>query len=409
MSDLTNQEKLTLLTKLLLDVNDLNKLEEHPFNIFDVLKVTRTEIRHSNVLAWLFDPYESHGLDNSVLAVLNSYLVKYNLISQTDSIDILTMDYSDIIIYREWRNIDILIESKKDKYILCIENKIDTQDHSEQLNKYYNIINEQYDNTYKKIFMYLTPEGLTPNNDENDAWCCFDYKKIVEIIESALKTSSINEDIYKFIASYCEILRREIMQDNKIVELCQKIYKDHKKALDLIYENRPDRLQNVSEYFKAWCKKKAAENKNFRWDINIDKCSKSNIRFRTENLDSIIPKGNGLSGWGTENHYYYEISANCDKNDNVSFFIKLVFNTTNLDQTDRIKLETVIKEINKGKSLKKDWQWGQVYRTKAKIVEESFELPEDIDSANKIYKELDKMWENIEKSDLEGTIATLMK
>ena len=59
--------------------------------------------------------------------------------------------------------------------------------------------------------------------------------------------------------------------------------------------------------------------------------------------------------------------------------------------------------------MKKDWQWGQVYRTKAKIVEESFELPEDIDSNNEIYKELDKMWANIEKSGIEEKIANLMK
>ena len=45
------------------------------------------------------------------------------------------------------------------------------------------------------------------------------------------------------------------MENNEIIELCQQIYAEHKEALDLIFENRPDRLQNVSEFFKEWCKK----------------------------------------------------------------------------------------------------------------------------------------------------------
>ena len=31
-------------------------------NIFEVLGITKTEIRHSNFLAWLLDPKEAHGL-----------------------------------------------------------------------------------------------------------------------------------------------------------------------------------------------------------------------------------------------------------------------------------------------------------------------------------------------------------
>lgn len=31
------------------------------FNIFDALRATRDELKHSNFLAWLLDPAESHG------------------------------------------------------------------------------------------------------------------------------------------------------------------------------------------------------------------------------------------------------------------------------------------------------------------------------------------------------------
>ena len=397
------------LTQLLLDIDELTKLESRPFNVFDVLKIARTEIRHSNVLAWLLDPRENHGLGHAVLSKLNSYLVKYNIASE-DPISLLTMKYSDVLVYREWMNIDILIESKEAGYVLCIENKIDTQDHSEQLNRYFEIVRKKYKDYKQKIYLYLTPEGLEPLEDKYDAWCSFDYETIVNIIEQALKKSSAKEEIEKFITSYCEILRREIMNNNYIVELCQKIYREHKVALDLIYENRPDRLQNVSEFFKKWCEKKNKEEDNFCWEKqDKEKSSKSNVRFRTHILDEAIPKGTGPSGWGTTNHYYYEISASCDKNDKVTYFIKLVFSTANLDQSEREKLENIIKGMNPDKNLKKNWQWGQVYRTKSKNVEESFELPEDIDSKNDIYDGLDDMWKSIEDSGIEEKIVDLLK
>ena len=77
---------------------------------------------------------------------------------------LLTMNYTDVAVYRERQNIDILVESISNEYVLCIENKVDTQDHSGQLDKYYRIIEEQYPN-FTKVYLYLTPEGLAPLED----------------------------------------------------------------------------------------------------------------------------------------------------------------------------------------------------------------------------------------------------
>jgi hypothetical protein len=53
----------TYLHEFLKDIEILEKIETNEvFNIFSTLKIVKTEIRHSNVLAWLLDPYESHGL-----------------------------------------------------------------------------------------------------------------------------------------------------------------------------------------------------------------------------------------------------------------------------------------------------------------------------------------------------------
>ena len=67
-----NSEKLTdeqALQNFLLDIDCLDELKQwaEKFNIFDVLKISRTEIRHSNMLAWLFDANETQSMGDSVI------------------------------------------------------------------------------------------------------------------------------------------------------------------------------------------------------------------------------------------------------------------------------------------------------------------------------------------------------
>ena len=63
-----NDDKESLL-RFLQDADCLDSLSKwtNEFNIFDVLGVSRAEIRHSNMLGWLLDPNENHGLGDSFL------------------------------------------------------------------------------------------------------------------------------------------------------------------------------------------------------------------------------------------------------------------------------------------------------------------------------------------------------
>jgi hypothetical protein len=56
-------DTLAALERFVIENDELLELEERigRFNIFDVLRIARAEIRHSNFLAWLLDPAESHG------------------------------------------------------------------------------------------------------------------------------------------------------------------------------------------------------------------------------------------------------------------------------------------------------------------------------------------------------------
>ena len=396
-----NENNVIKLKEFLLKIECLAPLEKASFNIFDVLKIARAEIRHSNVLAWLLNPNGNHGFGKSFLARLNYYIVKDGLVSTDVAFKLLTMNYSDVVVYREWKNIDLLIESQKEKYILCIENKVDSQDHDGQLDKYYNVIEDKYPD-FTKIYLYLTPEGLAPLQDSNAAWGCIKYETMIRIIETEIEKTVHDSDSVRFIRSYLSVLRRETMENREIIELCQRIYADHKEALDLIFEHRPDRLQNVSNFFKEWCKKQHEKGVIF---LDEEKCSKSYIRFRTPFMEEYILKSNCLSGWNTKNHYYYEIYSCCDNNDTVSFTIQLSFNSLNLEAENLAQLEKIIKASLPNKSLKNNWQWKTVFKSNTEKIKGDEILPDDFDGVNTLYTKLDKMFAEILKN--EKFIATI--
>ena len=98
------------LDRFLADNPELEELSARlsTFNIFRALKIEKAEIRHSNVLAWLFDPNESHGLDDLVLRrVLSNMLLDSDTdVEGISAAQVELMDFGDIEVRREWQNID---------------------------------------------------------------------------------------------------------------------------------------------------------------------------------------------------------------------------------------------------------------------------------------------------------------
>lgn len=64
-----SEQDLAALGELLINCPDFERLERllGGFNLFQVLRFEHGEIRHSNVLAWLMDPLDSHGLGDLFL------------------------------------------------------------------------------------------------------------------------------------------------------------------------------------------------------------------------------------------------------------------------------------------------------------------------------------------------------
>lgn len=285
---MVNKSDKDLLEKFIINNKNLERLENvvDDFNIFTSLNLINNEIRHSNFLSWIMDPKENHNLKDYFLSSLLKVIsmrASSSGINAPSIFDIDNWNFTETEVLREWRNIDILIKDDNHKLICVIENKIYSKEHSGQLRRYKEIVEEEYPN-YQKIFVYLTIEGDEASEDD---YLSINYHDIIKIISHIIenKSTSIGQEVLIFISHYREMFRRYIMENSEIQEICRKIYKKHKKALDLIFEYKPDLLMEINE-----CLTEVIKNDP---DLILDFSSKSYIRFITKKLDFIPRRGEG--------------------------------------------------------------------------------------------------------------------
>ena len=288
-------DRETALRDFLLNIDCLEELLpwSGKFNLFDILKASRNEIRHSNVLSWLLDPNENHGIGDIFTRKLIQNLIKYNSYSK-DIFKLLLLDFYSFSIYREWKNIDILMVSNEEKVAIAIENKVGSHEHDNQLVRYKNILNKEYPN-YKKIFIYLTPDGECPSDKD---WEILTYENIVENLEDIRDKEDMSSDVKLMIVNYIDTIRRDIVEDKLLIDICNKIYNKHKKALDLIYEYKIDNKGQIAEEIRTVLQELADEGKIINWNNN----------FYTKRMSDLLPNlSDNVSSWGDNHPYTYWI------------------------------------------------------------------------------------------------------
>lgn len=137
-------EKLLHIPQILRDKYQKNE----SFNLFKVLRGSSDEVRlHSRFIAELLDPKGSHGLGIEFL----SYFVS-EILGQKN------FDVESAFVQKEWNDIDILIRNQQGQAII-IENKIYAEDQDNQLNRYFNIVNDLKFEAKNINIIYLTLDG----------------------------------------------------------------------------------------------------------------------------------------------------------------------------------------------------------------------------------------------------------
>lgn len=289
--------KVRQFSRLVNDVNfDRLDLKLKNANIFSVLGIERMEIRHSNFLAWLLDPSGTHGLGP---LFLKRFLRDISLLDSPESINeigVRDVNAQRVEVRREWRNIDILLMA--DDLAVCIENKVESSDCLNQLARYRAIIDKCFP-TQRKAFVYLTPDGRDPGDEDEQAnYINYSYGDIAGHIDRILKLhrESMIPSVSIYISDYLDNLRTNLMKESPLNALAQQLYETHKEVLDFIYENKPDAATIACEYVKQ---KVVAEG----WALGS--CSSCYIRFLTQSLDGIIPKN--AKGWKNREQFVFEV------------------------------------------------------------------------------------------------------
>ena len=232
------------------------------FNILEITGMGNQEIKHSNILGWLFDDSE-HNLEYYILDGFLKKVIEVNrenyqnneVLDSLQSYIYLAEDKKNITIYREKDHIDLLIVDEANKVVIAIENKVDASERIDgedggQLKTYEKSIKNKY-NKYDKYFIFLTINLEEPSRE---IWLKSSHSMIINIIENTLKTKEITTKTQIILESYVDLLKRNgIVPDERLKELCEKIWKDEKyrEAFEVIINNRPSKKEMILKVIKS--------------------------------------------------------------------------------------------------------------------------------------------------------------
>lgn len=267
MSTDSTETDLKALRTLVVDCPELRQLEQllGRFNLFEVLKLGHHEIRHSNVLAWLLNPDESHGFGD---LFLRRWLMRVLHEADADSpdlpdaVEIDSADLRTVEVRREWNHIDLLLivtnPGGDRDWVFAVENKVGSSQHSDQLTRYRQAVESAFPNA-RRGFVFLT---VLEEEPEDDSYMCATYAQIATVLDECLaeRQGVIAEGPRLVVSHYQDLIRSRFMANSDVADLARKIYAVHAQALDIIFEHRPDNLLLLTEEIEQRLKTYAAAN-----------------------------------------------------------------------------------------------------------------------------------------------------
>ena len=208
----------------------LNEYNSDKFNIFSILLKSSDEVNlHSKFIYELINPTGSHQ-QNEIF--LNLFIQEIN----TENIENISTE--NLIVYREKNNIDILLKSKK--HAMIIENKIYTEDHSNQLSNYLNIIKKEGYKDENISLIYLTLFNEEPNEEKvREKTVNITYEvHIKNWIEQCIKEVATIPTLRETLVQYLMLIKKLTNQSQNqgyIMEVKDLLLKDNnlKLALDM--------------------------------------------------------------------------------------------------------------------------------------------------------------------------------
>lgn len=222
------------------------------------------ENTYSNILAWLLNPRGSHGLG---LYYLRQFLTYAKKEAQKENFSYrydgkkwvgaeLPAFTKNLRISREEstdnrKRTDILCVDERKKFVLCIENKVNSKEGKSQLQSYREYLQQKYKD-YTVVAIYLK-QRQTENDSPDECkkgespWQMVSYGPVAMSLQDALKSDEMTETHSSLITSFLQSIIRTLMpisvpdhdglvklgleMRNKLISACQAIRERDKTGI----------------------------------------------------------------------------------------------------------------------------------------------------------------------------------
>ncbi len=211
-------------------------------DIFRTLELDGAESFHSNFLAWLLRPEESHGLGDCFLREFLTEIGAARAVRAGTRMSTTVRREQQLELDGDSGRLDICIRNEQAGFLCAVENKVWSPESGDQLAFYRKALKTLYSD-YTMHLVFLTPRGDMPENaTEWDHWTTLDYSRIRQILDRTIeaKGATVHQDVAAALRQYAITLRRNIVPEvsDDVHELARRIYRKHKKAIDLICDHR---------------------------------------------------------------------------------------------------------------------------------------------------------------------------
>ncbi len=218
------------------------------FNIFDAVGPRWKEVDHSACLAFLLNPYETHGLGDAVLQALLQVVE-----AATNRVGPIPADMTAATVETEVHHvdtdgkrgrIDILVLDGANKLAIIIENKTGSREHDEQLLRYYCAVRRRCGIRWRIVALFLSPAAEPPSHHK---WVPVGYRHVCEALTVVAKEPNPERDagVRVLLDHYADLIRRKFVGDDNIDSLCRRLYAQHGAVIDQISRRAKTRREQV--------------------------------------------------------------------------------------------------------------------------------------------------------------------
>ena len=246
------------------------------YNLFSILRIEDSELKHSALIANLLDPKGSHGCGDAFLRAFFEITLKERAYPFEDCTlpDSYTEHYIGPIAGDTGGRIDILVESSY-YYRLIIENKIYAGDQDKQLIRYDNygktdLEADRYLLVYLTLFGNEASEGSTAKGSAKEVdYLCLSYAEDIlrwleQCVRLAYDKPLVRESLNQYIQTIKQLTYQDMNQENiqKIIDLAV----DHPEVVATLSSKLDAIAQGIIEKYIFPELRKYADKKGWLFD-----------------------------------------------------------------------------------------------------------------------------------------------